>query len=804
MKFETIDITIEKILHYKTSEYSQAGVSYLIAKCSTSKGEILTIKGEMENAICWESYRVTGKYSNSEKYNSDTIFKFVTHHVISPTTKKGAFKYFSNHIKGIGKVYSSAIINSLGDNAIDLLVEDPNIIFSVEDIRDSVAKEVFQHFVSSSARTAVVTAEITELLDGYSVPKNVIGAIVSNFGGSSLAVIQENPYILMRYPRMGWDKVDTIARKVFGVPNDSHSRVLAAIKESIDRHSDIGHTCCSKAELSMGFFQLTSMRLLDEWIGFAFDDNLIRGDVINNNNMYQLTSHFKAETEIAFNLRRIDSDAFPIDVKLRGEGLEEDQLEAFRTMESHGVAILAGIPGSGKTYTVAKFANELSESYPEMLFMFGAPTGKAAKRLKELLDHHNPNNNFECSTIHKILRWKFSTKEVGVPEQYAKANRGRPRFESAWDSNDNDGYDYEDKEYGLPVAVYIIEESSMCDIFMMASLTNQIPSGSRLIIVGDPYQLQSIRSGAFLRDVLAAGLPAVKLETPRRNAGRIVRACCDVKNGLSPKPSVKFDLAIGENWIHIEETEPEGIHNIILELNKKSSMDKFWDMQVISPQKKIDYIGCDDLNKSLSRLLNPSQSDIMGNVKSSLPFTIGDKIIRTKNAVVNSLVRSSSCDGWGGDVCDDELDERDYEVMFNDTEYKVFPERIVNGDMGIVLGSTFFENKNHVVVELKNPTRLCILPISDPHIELAYAVTVHKFQGSSTKCILVPVHSSFYWNERNKTGLMSRELIYTMLSRAEDKLITIGTLSSLGDAVRRKTIDYRKTRLKDFITRQIS
>jgi exodeoxyribonuclease V alpha subunit len=424
--------------------------------------------------------------------------------------------------------------------------------------------------------------------------------------------------------------------------------------------------------------------------------------------------------------------------------------------------------------------------------MFGAPTGRAAKRLKELLDHHNPANTFECSTIHKILKWKFSTKEASVPERSAKANRGRPRFESAWEDDSED----EDKN-NLPIGIYIIEESSMGDIFMMSSLTSQIPSGSRLIIVGDPYQLPSIRAGAFLRDLLATQVPYVKLETPRRNAGRIVRACWEIKNGTTPKPSPKFDLESEpkENWIHIEQDDPEKIHRIILELHKKASMDKFWDMQVISPQKKIDHIGCDDLNKALSLLLNPRQIDIMGGEKSSLPFTIGDKVIRTKNAVVNGLMAAEvdAGDEWDWESKDE------YDLMFQEIPYNVYPERVVNGDLGIVLGCAYLDRKPHVVVELKNPTRLCIFPTSEPEITLAYSVTVHKFQGSSTKCVIVPLHGSFYWNQKTNTGLFSRELVYTMFSRAEDKLITVGQSSSLRDAVSRKTINQRNTRLRDFV-----
>ncbi len=347
---ESIDITIERILHSKPNQFRDSGVAYLIAKASTAQGKRLTVKGSMESPVCFESYRLFGQYTTDEKYVEDEIFKFTGFHVISPTTKKGAFKYFTNHVKGVGGVYASTIINELGDNVIVRLVESPAIIHDIKDLPKNVYKSIYDHFIASNANNAIVIAELTELFEGYSVSKNVVESLVENFGGSALSIIQKNPYELIKYPRMGWDKVDTIARKVFGIANESKVRILAAIRECMSRYSDLGHTYCDHITLKLELFNLVQLRMQEEWIEAAFAENVIRGDVVNGNRIYQLTDYFKAEKEIAFNIRRISDDAFPIDVELSGEGLDGDQLDAFRLMEQYGVAILAGIPGLLTSY----------------------------------------------------------------------------------------------------------------------------------------------------------------------------------------------------------------------------------------------------------------------------------------------------------------------------------------------------------------------------------------------------------------------------------------------------------------------
>ncbi len=783
---QSIDVMFERILYSEVNKYSESGLNFVIARASRiDNGEHITVKGDMLEAVKYENYRLFGATEEDKKYN-EPVFKFKSFHIIAPIDKKGAYKYLIRYCKGIGPVASDEIIEHFGASVIDTLMEDPDKILEVTSLSESQRLTIHEHFKFSNMHVGRVIAELSSLLEGFRVSHKTIEKIAGAFQSSTLEIITKNPYILINFPRMGWETVDSIARQRFNVDAESPVRIVAAIAEVARRQSDDGHTCYKKEHLGKGIFELVGSKVKDEWLEWSIRDGVLHQD----GDIYQLVESRRAELLIAANIARLTRDALPLEVFIGNEGLEGDQLVIPDLLLENGVAIVSGIPGSGKTYAISYVCNNIERVLSDMVFKFAAPTGRAAKKLKELLDHHNPSNSFACSTIHRLLRWVFSEKEAGVPESVSKPKRGRERFEFPDD-------DYaEEKDDDLPVGLYTLEETSMVDIFMGSSLLSKIPSGSRVCFVGDPYQLQSIRAGAFLRDMLDAGVPSVRLETPRRNAGRIARACCDIKNGACPTPSPKFDLETGENWLHFEASEPEDIQNVIVRIYEKTKLDKFKDIQMISPQKETAFIGCEDMNKVLSKLLNPRQQDVMKGVRSGLPFTVGDKIIRTKNGTVNGLVLDAD-DGYDEEWDWETGESQSKSCTWNGERYQIIPTAVVNGDIGEILGSLCHDNKWNVVVSFMNPIRICMLPMSDHKLSLAYAITTHKCQGSGARCIITPISNVFY------SGLYTRELVYTTLSRAEERLYTVGSMDALGEAVKRKTLDKRRTRLKDFVKKSM-
>ena len=410
-------------------------------------------------------------------------------------------------------------------------------------------------------------------------------------------------------------------------------------------------------------------------------------------------------------------------------------------------------------------------------------TGKAAKRNDEFIQQSLPGIRVPCSTIHKALGAKLSSEsEEGIPEEEARINRGRERFQFEFN-----------KDNKLPFDIFIVDESSMADVSLAASLLEAIPDGSRLLFVGDHYQLPSVGPGAVLRDLMAAGIPSTILEKPRRNSGIIAHACYLVKEGKYPNPVTlanTFSVEGQSNWTHREIQSDEKILDAIRDTHiryiKSYGIEAAKErLQVISPEKK-GILGCNNLNIVIANIINPSAGPIQqskDNEEGSI--RVGDKVVRNRNNTVKMLIED---DGRG-----DDYEQPEYAWM-GGKEYLISQCDVVNGDSGEVIEI----DNNYIYVVFSNPSRLCRLPKLDARISLAYALTVHKCQGSGFPVVIMPL-TDYYWNEKTNTGLYCRELFYTALSRPSERLITFGKLNSAHKAINRMTIHQRKTWLKEIL-----
>ena len=350
-----------------------------------------------------------------------------------------------------------------------------------------------------------------------------------------------------------------------------------------------------------------------------------------------------------------------------------------------------------------------------------------------------------------------SVSEEGVPEEEARINRGRERFVFDFNSENQLNFD-----------MFIIDESSMVDVELGAAFLKAIPDGARLIIVGDHFQLPSVGPGSFLRDLMAAGVPSALLTRPRRNSGSIAHSCYLIKEGKNPNPRYNEGDGIS-NWTHIEILNDIDILNRILKIHIKYIEQNGIDaaklnLQVISPEKK-GILGCNNLNKLLGQIINPGD-ELVSNSKDeeseAIPRT-GDKVVRTKNGYAKQMISVYI----SNDIIPDELyDLYRYDLKTTQFEGETFyidECYLVNGDMGEVVGF----KPGEVVVRFQNPDRLCLLSKLEAKISLAYALTVHKMQGSSSPIVISPL-TNYYWNSKLNVGLFCRELVYTLLSRPSE------------------------------------
>ena len=399
------------------------------------------------------------------------------------------------------------------------------------------------------------------------------------------------------------------------------------------------------------------------------------------------------------------------------KGLAPDQQEAFRLAMAHPVFIITGAPGTGKT-TVLKRIIEQFAAWNKLIAL-AAPTGKAAKRMTEVI-------GMQASTIHRLLGPEPRTFKG---ELYFGFTRGI--------------------NSPIPDDVLVVDEFSMVDISLAASLFRAVAAGTRVLIVGDHYQLPSVGPGAVLRDLLAAGVPSYELTEIKRNTGDIVKACHAIKDGRPAVPSPHLDEKAGLNFRHIEESDPFEIQEIIRNLvTKRLPMrghDPVWDIQVLSPMNERTALSCLDLNTLLQGALN-IHPPIPG-----IPFRVGDKCVQLKNEQING-------------------------------------EFVVNGDLGQI------KNINDAEIEVLflYPDRLVKIKKKAHHLRLAYCMTIHRLQGSESPVIIFPVHSCY-------GGFFNRELLYTAISRARDICITVGEMHSLEAATGRVGNVRRITRLTELI-----
>jgi exodeoxyribonuclease V alpha subunit len=331
----------------------------------------------------------------------------------------------------------------------------------------------------------------------------------------------------------------------------------------------------------------------------------------------------------------------------------------------------------------------------------------------------------------------------------------------------------------------------MIDVECAAAYLAAVPSGARLVVVGDQDQLPPVGPGAFFRDLLATR-PHAELVEVKRAAGTVLRACRSIRAGKMPRPDHTLDLDAGCNWVHRPCPDPEGTAALVCATFAAyvrsgrqpkahppwSNIDPFWDIQVITSQREKLPFSCNKLNPRLAGSLNP-RSDGSGRVG------VGDKVIRRKNDWVDGLEPA----GAG---------TRDAVVVLG-SPHRISPVYVVNGDMGVVLESVRVGAVARLVVRFRNPDRLCLLAGKGSHLEPAYAITTHLAQGSQWPVVIVPLSADFYWDKKSAQGLWCRELVYTAFSRPQGWLVTVGKLDSLGTALPRRTVRSRYTYLSKMI-----
>lgn len=722
---------IEEIVFYNEEN------GYLVALVVTEQEEPVTVVGNLPFAREGSSFSFFGKETVHPSYGPQ--FSFEDYREIVPTTRDGIEAFLgSGIIKGIGPKTAAAIVARFGEKTLEILETCPDRLKEVDGIGEKKLE-----LINESFREHRKVSSIVMFLQKYQISASYAAGIYRKYGNSAIRIIEENPYRLADdIWGIGFKTADGIAEKL-GIKRDSEYRIESGIKYILGKEASDGHTFIPKKELIekavyvMGVESLLVEDVLDT-MPFKGD---IRIETIENRACVFLMPYFHAETGVCSNLVRLireehkqiltDIDGLIAAAEEQMNiSLETEQISAVKSAAENGVCVITGGPGTGKTTIINTIIKIFEESGFETAV--AAPTGRAAKRITE-------TSGYEAKTIHRLLEY--------VPS-------AEPGEGMSFQRNENSPMDAD---------VVIIDEASMIDILLMNALLKGMKPGSRLILVGDADQLPPVGAGNVLRDIIDSELVhTVKLNRIFRQAQEslIVVNAHRINRGEYPCYNEK-----DKDFFFLKRGTPAGIADTIKELCRSrlpsfyKDCDAVKDVQVITPVKK-GVTGTINLNKELQAALNPPAEGINEKVFRNHVFREGDKVMQIKN---------------------------NYDIKWKNLKDFSEGQGIFNGDIGYI--SSIDNEYNEITVVFEDVRAALYDATRFDELELAYAVTVHKSQGSEYPIIVIPMS----WIP---PVMATRNLLYTAVTRARTAAVIVGNPAVMNEMVDNNRITDRYSGLK--------
>ncbi len=679
-------------------------------------------------------------------------FKVEFYERVVPTTAVAIEKYLSSGIvKGIGPKTAKKIVDKFGAATFYVIEEKFDRLVEIKGITYDKALAVHNSFCSQRDIRKVML-----YLQEFGVTPAFAMKVYKKYGYRTIDIIKENPYRMAEdIAGIGFKTADRIAYSM-GIPTDSPNRVKSGIKYILSESLLDGNVFMPKDSLIRQAGEILSVD--EEMVDNCLRELQIEHKVFNENidgtdAVYLMTMYYteisaaKKLLELSFfhddaDLKKINDKIDAVE-DLSGICLAKQQRTAVIEAMREGVLVITGGPGTGKTTIIHTIIQIFKSSGMEVVL--AAPTGRAAKRMTE-------TTGIEAKTIHRML---------GVA--YADDENGRQKF----DKNETEP---------IEADVIIIDEVSMVDMQLLNNLLKAIEPGTRLILVGDANQLPSVAAGNVLKDIIKSEkIKVVRLTEIFRQAreSAIITNAHKINSGEEPVMNGKNTDFFFVNAQYAPEVPGKIVELITKRLPKFTGVDSFSDMQVLTPMRKGD-IGAAGLNKTLQKALNPPSDGKKEYETSSCTFREGDKVMQIKNNYNIS---------W-------KIENRLGKVIDDGTG-------IYNGDMGIIKS---INKQAETITVLFDDMRQAVYEFTAlDELELAYAVTIHKSQGSEYPVVIIPIHSG-------PPMLMSRNLLYTAVTRAKKFVIIVGLKSSVNRMVandrevsRYSGFAYRLETLYDFM-----
>lgn len=716
--------TIAEIIFHN----SENGYTVAIFETET---DAFTAVGNLPAVTAGRSYILQGEFTTHPVYGEQ--FSIKSFEEVMPSTEDGIREFLASEaMKGIGRKTAAAIVSVFGTDTLRVIEEEPHRLTDVPGIGKKTAERISLAFGKHREFASIVL-----YLQQFGINAEYAMKLYRVYGSGTIEAVKENPYRLVEdIFGVGFKKADKIADRM-GVARDDEFRIKSGVKFTLSYFAGEGNTFLPQDMLCEKAGQLLDLPI--ELIEEQLIDMAFEGDIyiekLDGRNAVFLAAYYLAEQNVckclsAINDALLKPVAGGIDSLISrtenatGIYLSENQKHAVKTSLQMGVSIITGGPGTGKTTIINTIINILEES--GLKTAIAAPTGRAAKRITETSGHY-------ASTIHRLLEYYFSESENMM------------RFGKT-------------KEDPLDYDAVIVDEASMIDLILMNGLVSAIRPGTRLVIVGDADQLPSVGAGNVLRDMISSEyIYSTKLTEIFRQAkeSMIVVNAHRINHGEYPDCNAK-----GKDFFLLRRSAEKEMLETIKTLCLKRLPDYYSDIsptadiQVLTPVRK-GLLGSINLNRELQDVLNPPCAELEEKQFGDRIFREGDKVMQIKN---------------------------NYQMTWKNLEDFTEGEGVFNGDVGVIHRVDREFNEVTVVYDEVRYVTYNFNQLDE--LELAYAITVHKSQGSEFPIVIMPV--SWF-----PPVLATRNLLYTGVTRGKRAVVLVGSENKLDAMVDNDRINER-------------
>ncbi|BDA09453.1 ATP-dependent RecD-like DNA helicase [Megamonas funiformis] len=670
---------------------------------------------------------IEGEWVKHPKFGQQ--FKATTYKTVAPTEISGIEKFLaSGAINGIGPAMAKKIVAEFGEKTLEIIAKSPNELLKVPGIGKKTAEKISTSYLEQSELT-----EIMVWLENHGISNTYAGKIFAKYGSFAIDIMEKDIYRLFQdIEGIGFLTADKLAFNL-GIQREDKRRIISGIDYALMQLCNNGHCCIPEMALvdkTAKILQVNN-QIIFTILKERIDNGSLNTEVVGGETLIYPPYLYYAEKKVATRLLQLQQATEPLSednlslfIKVWEKDnqiqLAQKQKEAIKACLHHGVLVLTGGPGTGKTTVIKGILSILKAQ--GLKIRLAAPTGRAAKRLSETTGQ-------KALTIHRLLEANNLAQDDNLQLGFSK--------------------DIDDQ---LDADVIILDEVSMVDIVLMHHFLNAVPDGCRIILVGDTDQLPAVGPGSVLKDIIRSQkIPAIRLDEIFRQAqtSMIIQNAHIINAGRLPDLRKQYS-----DFVFYELNDDTSITQKILDLCTKDlpheGFDVLKDVQILSPMHRF-LCGVENLNLMLQEQLNPKKNQ--DELKySSQTFRVGDKVMHIRNN---------------------------------------YQKNVFNGDIGFIqdinnekLTVDYFD---HIVTYEKNELN---------ELTLAYASSVHKSQGSEYKVVIIPLSTSHYI-------MLQRNLLYTAITRAKQKVIIIGSKKALMTAVQSNRTQKRYTLLAERLAHKL-